>query len=91
VCRTPVRLFLRLLCIWVSIVPVNPSGFRTQPNYSWFQNFGVFWMLFSFFWVIPHRLNFMCRRCETLCSIFIGGESTAYEDGTDNIFRNVRI
>jgi hypothetical protein len=26
-----------------------------------------------FFWVIPLRLNFICRRFGTLCSIFIGG------------------
>ena len=26
-----------------------------------------------FFWVILLRLNFICRRFETLCSIFIGG------------------
>ena len=29
-------------------------------------------MLYSFFWVIPRRLNFLCRRFGTLCSIFIG-------------------
>jgi len=29
-------------------------------------------MLYVFFWVIPRRLNFICRRFETLCSIFIG-------------------
>jgi len=25
-----------------------------------------------FLWVIPRRLNFICRRFGTLCSIFIG-------------------
>jgi len=30
-------------------------------------------MLYSFFWVIPRRLNFIYRRFGTLCSIFIGG------------------
>jgi hypothetical protein len=25
-------------------------------EYSWFQTFAVFWMLYSFFWVIPRRL-----------------------------------
>ena len=29
-------------------------------------------MLYSFYWLIPRRLNFICRRFETLCSIFIG-------------------
>jgi len=33
---------------------------------SWLQTFAVFWMLYSFFWVIPRRLNFMCRRFGTL-------------------------
>ena len=28
---------------------------------------------YSFFWLISQRLNFMCRRFGTLCSIFIGG------------------
>ena len=32
-------------------------------------------MLCSFFWVIPLRLNFMCRRIGALCPIFIGGVS----------------
>jgi hypothetical protein len=29
-------------------------------------------MLHAFFWVIPRRLNFICRRFGTLCSIFVG-------------------
>ena len=29
-------------------------------------------VLYAFFWVIPRRLNFVCRRFGTLCSIFIG-------------------
>jgi hypothetical protein len=36
-------------------------------NASWFQTFAVFWMLYVFFWVIPRRLNFICRRFGTLC------------------------
>ena len=48
-------------------------------NYSWFQTFAVFWMLYSFFWVILRNLNFICRRFGTLCSIFIG----ANKDGTE--------
>ena len=31
--------------------------------------------MYSFFSVIPRRLNFMCRRFGTLYSIFIGGVS----------------
>ena len=29
-------------------------------------------MSYDFFWVIPRRLSFICRRFWTLCSIFIG-------------------
>jgi len=54
---------------------------------------------YSFFWEIPRRLNFMCRRFGTLCSICISGVSrkeeialvillvhTTYENGTDRVF-----
>ena len=34
---------------------------------SWFQTFTVFWIEYIFFWVIPRRLNFICRRFGTLC------------------------
>jgi len=42
-------------------------------------------MLYVFFWVIPRRLNFICRRFGALCSIFIGRKVhlPAYEDGTE--------
>ena len=33
-------------------------------------------LLYFYFWVILPRLNFICRRFGTLCSIFIGGVST---------------
>jgi len=36
-------------------------------KFSWFQTFTVFCMLYVFFWVIPRRLNFICRRFGTLC------------------------
>jgi len=46
-------------------------------------------MLYAFFWVIPPRLKFLCRRFGTLC-VFrlhrqVGAESAlpAYEDGTE--------
>jgi len=34
---------------------------------SWFQTFAMFWMLYAFLWVIPQRLNSICRRFRTLC------------------------
>ena len=37
------------------------------------------------FWVIPQRLNFMCRRFETLCSIFIGGVSFTLRMSPQNL------
>jgi len=37
-------------------------------------------MLYSFFWAIPRRLNFIYRRFGTLCTIF-----TTYKDGTDSV------
>ena len=47
-------------------------------------------MLYSCFLVISRRLDYICRRFGTFCSIFIGGVSrknhptyTAYEDGTE--------
>ena len=41
-------------------------------------------MLFAFFWVVPRRLNFMCRRFWTHCPIFIGRVlfRTTYENVT---------
>jgi len=43
-------------------IHIPPSNFRD----SWFQTFAVFCMLNVFFWVIPRRLNFICRRSGTL-------------------------
>ena len=34
-------------------------------KYSWFQAFALFRMLFVFFWVIPRRLIYICRRFGT--------------------------
>jgi hypothetical protein len=36
-------------------------------------------MLYVFFWVIPRRLNFICRRFGTLFHLY---RQFAYEDGT---------
>jgi hypothetical protein len=53
-------------------------------------------MLYSFFWVIRRRRNFMYRRFGTLCSICVGlsykkndWDQTTYEDGTDRVFRKI--
>jgi hypothetical protein len=46
-------------------------GFACMAIIVWYQKR----MLYSFFWVIPCRLNVMFRRFGTLCSIFIDGVS----------------
>ena len=38
-----------------------------------------FLLMYSFFWVIPRRLKFICQPFGTLCSIYTG----AHEDGTE--------
>jgi hypothetical protein len=50
--------------------PILETGYsicKTFFSYSWFQTFPLFWMLYAFFWAIHRRLNFICRRFETLC------------------------
>ena len=44
---------------------------------------------YVFFWVVPRRLNYMCRRFGTLYLFHL--HRPAYEDGTDRVFRNVGI
>jgi hypothetical protein len=46
-------------------------------------------LFYVFFWVIPRRLNFVCRRFGALCRY--SSYLSAYEDGTDGVFRNVGI
>jgi hypothetical protein len=42
-------------------------------SFFYFQTFVVFWMLYSFFWLIIRRLNFMCRRFGALCLFNLHG------------------
>jgi len=46
---------------------------RNNFTLPWFQTLAVFWMLYAFIRLISRFLNFIRRRFETLCSIFIGG------------------
>jgi hypothetical protein len=46
--------------------PQTLSGRQWRRINSSFQTFAVFWMLYAFFWVIPRRLNFICRRFGSL-------------------------
>jgi hypothetical protein len=56
-------------------MPLPNIKYQPNVNETWFQTFAVFLVLYSFFWMIPRRLNFMYRRFGTLCLIFIGGAS----------------
>ena len=50
------------------------------------QNSSTFWkniLLYAFFWVIPRRLEFICRRFGTLCPFHLHRHLPAYEDGTE--------
>jgi hypothetical protein len=40
---------------------------HTMPSFSRFRTFTVLWMLYSFFWVFPQHINFMCQHFRTLC------------------------
>jgi len=44
------------------------------------------YLLYAFFWVIPRRLNFICRHFQTLCLFHLHRQVGAYEDGTDRVF-----
>jgi len=55
-----------------SVLMWSARRFAGTTESCWYQNFALFWMLFAFVWVIPRRLNFICRRFGTLCSVFIG-------------------
>jgi hypothetical protein len=49
-------------------------------------------MLYSFFWVIPRRLNFMCRRFGTLYPIFVGGVNRKNNrDEAARVFKQVLL
>ena len=57
--------------VWVSFIcwppPFVVAGtYENKKLHSWFQTLALFWMLYAFFWVIPWRLNFICRCFETL-------------------------
>jgi hypothetical protein len=55
---------------WLFVLQNGVHSFQ-HCSYTWFQTFDVFWMLYSFFWVIPWGLNFMCRSFGTLCLVYL--------------------
>jgi hypothetical protein len=64
---------LNLVTVARTDIPYVFKGYPSARNYihSWFKTFAVFWMFYAFFWVFPRRLNLMCRRFGTICSIFV--------------------
>ena len=73
-------------------IKANSIKFRQRIS-SWFQTFAVFWMSYSFFWVNPWHLNFMCRHYgtpmkveQTVCS-----ETSAYKIQMPGIHPQERI
>jgi len=58
------------------LIPPQHGGQRRNTDHFKFSLFGKKLKHLSyFFWVIPQRLNFMCRRFGTFCSILKGGIS----------------
>ena len=57
---------IRHFTIILSLINVLLTSLK-RVTFSWFQNFALFWMFYAFFWVIPRRLKFICRRFGTLC------------------------
>jgi hypothetical protein len=51
----------------------------------------LIYLFYAFLWVIPQSPNFICRRFGTLCLFHLHRRTdlSAYEDGTDRLFRNV--
>jgi hypothetical protein len=45
-------------------------------------------LLYAIFWVIPRRLNFICRRFGVLCSIYIGRSLVLLVSSQNPLWRN---
>ena len=54
------------IIIWDSCMWNRELLLGKQNYFSWFQAFAVFYILYTFFWVITRRLEFICRRFGTL-------------------------
>jgi hypothetical protein len=52
---------------------------QIRNNYSWFQTFTMFWVLYVFFWVFPWRQIVICRRFGTLCQFHFQRLGVEYE------------
>jgi hypothetical protein len=65
-----------------SVVAVKTECRLSNSVSTIIKNYIEHMMMYAFFWVIPRRLNFICRNSSYL---------PAYEDETDRMFRNVGI
>jgi hypothetical protein len=65
-------LFGRYFCVSITAKDLKPKQVRSLAKPFCMQY--VLLSLYAFFWVIPRRLNFICRRFGTLCS-----ETSAYK------------
>ena len=81
-CKLPIcsvtRSWVPKLCVYQQYEACDFGAFATlrsvvisffMSGYYWLQIFAVFWILYSFFWVITRRLNFMCPCFGTLCGV----------------------
>ena len=64
--------------VLVKLVKDRVSWRGKRRMHSWTPSQNCSSLLYSFFWLFPRRLNFMCRRFGTLCSIFIGRVNKKY-------------
>jgi hypothetical protein len=59
---------------------------QTKQRYTiLISNFHLFWMSYAFFWVIPRRLNFTCRRFGTLRLYHLHRKSGMRITGIENV------
>jgi hypothetical protein len=61
---------------WLHKTVIAASGtghniWATTFLHFWYHTFVLLWMLCAFFWVIPRRLNFICRHFGTLCLLHL--------------------
>jgi len=81
VCRTEQN-WVYKICVVVLLGKVSKQAWSALIKLSlpWFETFIVFWMLYAFFWVIPRRLNFICRRFGTPCLFHLHRQVGMKED-----------
>ena len=56
------------LTVWNGAI-ISRLTFCRNIRETRFQTVTIFWILYSFYWVIPRFLKFMCRRFSALCQL----------------------